>query len=187
MDFVPVISLLKNARSPFVMPVFPGEIRVPEGRIPFFSGSSGHSGESSTDFEEEAVIVTDVYDVRITGHGDPNDIQQVRLTPNSFTLPTSGFLGDYHHMALTGAQPTLYPAYIAMHNDKPNGYVNKISILCLTELSVYAEGEEDARALYEKLCTNGTIDADLNGDDVIDAEDEAVFIEMIAGVKGEND
>ncbi len=117
----------------------------------------------------------DVYYVRITDYGGDNDVQQVRLTPNSFQL-SDVFLGNYHHMAYAGPQPTLYPAYIANHH---NCYVNKVSILCSLDFAGYGGTEEEACAMFEKLSGDGVIDGDLNGDEAIDAEDAAIFYQTL--------
>ena len=132
----------------------------------------------------------DLYYVRITDYGGDNDIQQVRLTPNSFTLPSTHFLGHYHHMALAGPQPTLYPAWMAIET-LPTGtrrscFVNKISIVCSEELSGFSGSEEEACALWEELVSSGRIEGDLDGDDDMDADDEEIFFTALGHVKTED-
>ncbi|KAA0222251.1 MAG: exo-alpha-sialidase [Planctomycetota bacterium] len=131
----------------------------------------------------------DLYFVRITGYGTPEQaIQQIRLTPTSFLLtPAAGFLGDYQHMAAAppgAATPTatVYPAYIAMAKDanfqwtQQNCYMHKIQILCGESLGGYGGGE--GALVFEKLCGDGVLDSDLNGDGSVDAGDQAMFCEI---------
>lgn len=139
----------------------------------------------------------DLYFVRIIGFGTPQQaIQQVRLTPQSFLLtPAAIFLGDYHHMAAAppgpvAPIPTVYPAYIAMAKDgnnqwtQQNCYMHKIQILCTEMLGSWGDASSDS--LFERLCSEGALDGDLNGDGVVDDLDAQVFCESYESMEVSN-
>ena len=136
-----------------------------------------------------------VYYVRITNFGPSATIYQKCLTvdnstppqPLPFRVPAPGdvptFLGDYHHLAVAGAN-RLYAAYTARKEEQPgsgtwkqNCYLNRI--VCTNfgfgDFNGNGLGDPDDITLFYEAYIAADSAADGTADCVVDVADESLF------------
>lgn len=141
----------------------------------------------------DGVELVDVYYARIMGFGTATpSVQQWRLTPQSIRvddLPASGFLGDYHNLAVSSDGKTIYAAYIG--RDPSGGertcYLHRININCIGFASDFTGDEKvDGSDLTAFMAAAASKDpsADLNLDWSVDDQDVTLFLKWFDAEKG---
>lgn len=142
--------------------------------------------------------LVDVYFARITGFGTPNlAIEEHRLTPASFSVAhdstfPSGFLGDYHKLAVSADGRTIYAAYIGRESDGAGGwtarrcYLHKIRIYCPLALDFTGDGAVTDADAAEYLAGYGAAapEADLDLNWRVDQADFTTFLDWYAAESG---
>ena len=135
----------------------------------------------------------DVYYARIMGFGTATPtVQQWRLTPQSIRvddLPASGFLGDYHNLAVSSDGKTIYAAYIGRdaNGGERTCYLHRININCIGFASDFTGDEKvDGADLTAFMAAAAAKDpsADLNLDWSVDDQDVTLFLKWYDAEKG---